>query len=62
MAGAWAARAIDKLREPDVGNAGGVFTNQVDVRVEDGGVDGLTVLRQDWERRVQIVYGCIIVV
>lgn len=62
MAGAWAASAVDELREAYVGDAGSVFTNQVDVRVEDGGVDGLTVLRQDWERRVQIVYGCIIVV
>lgn len=46
LAAAWPALPIHILREADVGDAGGLLSNQVHVRVEDGGVDGLTVLRQ----------------
>lgn len=47
MAGAGAALAVDKLRQADVGDAGGVVPDHVHVRVEDGGVDGLAVLGED---------------
>lgn len=50
LAAARSALAIHILREADVGNAGGLFSNQVHVRVEDGGVDGLTVLGEHCDR------------
>ena len=50
MAGAGAALAIHELREADVGDAGGVVPDDVDVGVQDGGVDGLTVFGQHWRR------------
>lgn len=50
LAAAWPALPIHILREADVGDAGGLLSNQVHVRVEDGGVDGLTVLRQHYDR------------
>lgn len=37
--------AVDVLRHSDVSDAGGLIPDQVDVRVQDGGVDRLTVLR-----------------
>lgn len=46
LAGARAARGVDKLREPDVGDAGGVLADEVHMRVEQGGVHRLVVLAQ----------------
>lgn len=48
LAGARAALAVHKLRQADVGDAGGVVPDDVHVRVEDGGVDGLAVLGEHW--------------
>lgn len=50
LAAAWPALTIHVLRQADVGYAGSIFTDQVHVRVQDGGVDGLAVLRQYWMR------------
>lgn len=36
--------AVDVLRHSDVGDAGGLVPDQVDVRVQDGGVDRFAVL------------------
>ena len=47
LAGARPALGVHTLGEADVGDAGGVLADQVDVRVQDGGVDGLAVLSQD---------------
>lgn len=47
LAGARPALPVDVLGEADVGDAGGVLPDHVDVRVQDGGVDGLAVLGQD---------------
>lgn len=47
LAGAGAALPVDKLRQADVGDAGGVVPDHVHVGVEDGGVDGLAVLGED---------------
>lgn len=44
LAAARPALAIHKLGEADVGDAGSVFSDQVHMRVQDGGVDGFTVL------------------
>lgn len=41
------ALAINELGEADVGDAGSVLSNQVDVGIQDCGVDRLTVLRQE---------------
>ncbi len=49
LAAARPALPIHVLCEADVGDAGGLFSDQVHVRVEDGGVDGLTVLRQHYD-------------
>ncbi len=46
LAGARPALAVDVLRQADVGNAGGVLADQMDVGVEDGGVDWLAVFTQ----------------
>lgn len=51
LAGARTALPVDKLRQADVGDAGGVVSDHVHVRVEDGGVDGLAVLGEDWRQR-----------
>lgn len=45
LAGARAALTVDVLRQADVGDAGGIFPDDVHVRVQDGGVNGLVVLR-----------------
>ena len=47
LAGARPALDVHVLRQPDVRDAGRLLPHQVDVRVQDGGVDGLTVLSQD---------------
>jgi len=47
LAGARPVLAVHVLGEADVGDAGGVLPDQVHVRVQDGGVDGLSVLGQD---------------
>ena len=49
LAGARASLQVDKLCEANVRDARGIFANQVDVGVQDGGVDGLAVLREHWE-------------
>lgn len=46
LAGAWLALAVDVLCQADVGYAGGVLADQVDVGVEDGGVHWLAVFTQ----------------
>lgn len=46
LAGPRPTLAVDILSQADVSDAGRVFTDQVDVGVQDGGVDGLTVLSQ----------------
>lgn len=46
LAAARSPLAVDELGEADVGDAGSIFSDQMHVRVQDGGVDGLTVLRQ----------------
>ena len=49
LAGARASLQVDKLREANVSDARGIFADQVDVRVQDGGVDGLAVLGEHYE-------------
>lgn len=46
--GARHAAAVDVLGEADVGDAGGLVPNQVDVGVEQDGVDRLLGLGQSW--------------
>lgn len=52
LGGARRPIGVDVLRHSDVGNARGLVADQVDVRVQDGGVDWFTVFRPHW--RVQI--------
>lgn len=52
LGGARRPVGVDVLRHSDVSNARGLVANQVDVRVQDGGVDWFTVFRPHW--RVQI--------
>lgn len=40
--------AVDVLRHSDVSNARGLVADQVDVRVQDGGVDRFAVFRPHW--------------
>lgn len=42
------AVGVDVLGDADVGDAGSFLPDQVDVGVQDGGVDRLTVLRPHW--------------
>lgn len=51
LAGARPALVVHVLGQADVSDAGGVLADQVDVGVQDGGVDGLAVLCQNWERK-----------
>lgn len=44
LCGARPALAIDILRQADVGNAGGIIANNMNMGVQDGGVDWLAVL------------------
>lgn len=44
LAGSGPTLSINKLSQADVSDAGGIFTDQVDVGVQDRGVDGLVVL------------------
>lgn len=46
LAGAWPALAVDVLRQADVGYAGGILTDQMDMGIEDGGVHWLAVFTQ----------------
>ena len=48
-AAAWPALGVHVLRQPDVGDAGGVGAQQVDVGVEEGGVDRPAALTQPWD-------------
>ena len=50
LGGAGRAAGVDVLRHPDIGDAGGLVAHQVDVGVQDGGVDRLTVLGPHWGR------------
>lgn len=52
LGGAWRPVGVDVLRHSDVSNARGLVANQVDVRVQDGGVNWFAVFRPHW--RVQI--------
>lgn len=47
LAGSRPTLAVNKLGQADVSDARRVLANQVDVRVQDGGVDGLIVLSQN---------------
>lgn len=47
LAGPRPALVVDKLSQADVSDAGRVLPDQVDVGVQDGGVDGLAVLSQN---------------
>jgi len=46
LRGAWHAAAVHVLREADVGDAGPLVPDQVDVGVEQDGVNGLLPLGQ----------------
>lgn len=46
LAGARPALGVDVLRQADVGDAGGVLADQMDMRVEYGGVHRLAVFTQ----------------
>lgn len=46
LRGAGTALAVDVLCQADVCDAGSIFTNDMDVGVQDGGVYWLAVLRQ----------------
>lgn len=47
LAGPRPTLSVDKLSQADVSDAGRVLADQVDVGVQDGGVDGLVVLGQN---------------
>lgn len=47
LAGSRPTLSVNELSEADVSDAGRVLTNQVDVRIQDRGVDGLVVLGQN---------------
>lgn len=49
LAGAGTALTIHKLCQADVGDASSVIANDVHMWVEDGGMDGLAVLGEDWQ-------------
>lgn len=55
LAGARATAGVHKLRQADIRHAGCVFAHHVNVRVEDGRVDGLHVLWQHCGQRRRIV-------
>lgn len=48
LAGARPPLAVDVLRQADVGDAGGLLANQMDVGVEDGGVHWFAVFTQNY--------------
>lgn len=50
LAGPRPTLAVHKLGQADVGDAGGLVADQVDVGVQDGGVDGLAVFGQNWRK------------
>lgn len=47
LAGSRPTLGVNILSQADVGDAGRVLADQVDVGVQDGGVDGLVVLGQN---------------
>lgn len=49
LRGAGPALAINVLCQADICNAGSIFTNDMDMGVQDGGVYWLAVLRQYWQ-------------
>lgn len=51
LAGAWPPLAVHVLRQTDVGDAGGLLANQMDVGVEDGGVHWFVILTQNYKNR-----------
>lgn len=51
LAGSRPTLAVNKLGQADVSDAGCVLADQVDVRVQDGGVDGLAVLSQNFQNK-----------
>lgn len=60
LAAARSALPVDELGEADVGDAGSLFSDQMHVRVQDGGVDGLTILRQHCKRTHTLILGFIV--
>lgn len=49
LCGAGPALAINVLCQADIRDAGSIFTNDMDMGVQDGGVYWLAVLRQYWQ-------------
>lgn len=54
LGGARRPVGVDVLRHSDVSNARGLVANQVDVRVQDGGVDWFTVFRPHWGVQIKV--------
>lgn len=48
LAGARPSLTVDVLRQADVGDAGGILANQMDVGVENGGVHWFAVFTQNY--------------
>lgn len=51
LAGSRPTLSVNELGQADVSDAGRVLADQVDVGVQDGGVNGLVVLGQNWKRQ-----------
>lgn len=49
LAGSRPTLSVHELSQADVSDAGRVLADQVDVGVQDRGVDGLVVLGQNWK-------------
>lgn len=49
LAGPRPTLAVNKLSQADVGDAGCILADQVHMGVQDGGVDRLAVLSQNWK-------------
>lgn len=57
LAGARPSLAVNVLRQANVGDAGGVFTDQMDMWVENGGVHWFAVFTENcWDGNGQISY------
>lgn len=48
LAGAWPSLAVHVLGQADVGDTGSILTDEVDMRVEDGGVHRFAVFTQNY--------------
>lgn len=54
LGGARRPVGVDVLRHSDVGDARGLVADQVDVRVQDGGVDWFAVFRPHWGVAIKV--------